>query len=175
MFDEIVAQLYLFSVQKKLFQLKEFRDLCNYLNRIDGEQRIKKEIDGLVIQYIPILFVHAPHYVLRFHFDAFLEGVDKTHHFNANDWYPFVVDNSDVHVNWLLAGMRKYNLLCRDVSDLGNMNQFLKTLSSRKSKDHSGCPAFQHLKELDYVTCMSIIKRYPDMINPISRHNQYRN
>lgn len=114
-----------------------------------------------------MLFVHAPHYVLQFHFDAFLEGVDKTHHFNTNDWYPFVLDNSDAHANWLLAGMRKYNQLCNDVSDLANMNQFLKALSLRKSKDHSGCPAFQNLRELDYVACMSIIKRCSDMITPI--------
>lgn len=124
-------------------------------------------VNGLSLPYVPILFVHAPHYVLQFHFTAFLEGVIKTHHFNTNDWYPFVSDNADAHINWLLAGMHKYNRLCNDAGDLENMNQFLKALASYKSYEQSGCPAFQNLKELDYVTCMSIIKRFPDMITPI--------
>ena len=163
----MVAQLYLFSVQKKLYRLEIFKNLCNCLHRVDSEKRLKKEVNGITIQYLPILFVYAPHYVLQFHFAAFLEGVDKTHHFNTNEWYPFILENADAHENWLLAGMRNYNLHCNDTLDLENMNKFLRSLAILKGKQSTGCPAFQSLKELDYVSLMSIIKRYSDMTSPI--------
>ena len=165
-FAENVVYGYLLAMENKLYSLEVYSEICKSLEQIDVERNLRGRIPCVCLNHLPALFSYLPHYILSFYFDAFVQGVFKTTHFNA-EWYGMAFQNATKFSNWLLAGMRSYNYHCQENTDLLSMLSFLQTLSGLMKESGKKCTAFASLKEEDFVTLTSIFKRYPEIIDVI--------